>query len=242
MPLHAEEVPAGELPAETVPVSGLTPLGRIVRLPGVYRPQEDTHLLATALAGMSLGRRARVLDYCTGSGAVAVAAARCGAETVVAVDVSPRATVSAWLNAQLRRLPIRVRRGGLDVARRLGPYDVVLANPPYVPAAADRPPTGTRQHWNGGPDGRAVIGALCVHARHLLRPGGSLLLVQSAVADPDRTVTELRRAGLRARVAARTTIPFGPVMRDQSGFLLSRGLIEPGQDREDVVVIRGDRP
>ncbi|MFD4293278.1 methyltransferase [Rhodococcus sp. NPDC058532] len=214
---------------------------RIVRLPGVYRPQEDTHLLCAALASLTLPRGSRVLDYCTGSGAVAVAAARRGADRVVAVDVSVRAAVSAWTNARLRRLPIEVRRGGLDVARRCGPYDVVLANPPYVPVGAG---DSARRSgcWDAGPDGRDVVGPLCREARALLRPGGVLLIVHSEVTDPERTLAELRANGVRAGRVRRALIPFGPVMRSRAAALTAHGLIAAGQAWEEVVVIRGDRP
>lgn len=210
------------------------------RLPGVYRPQDDTWLLVAALTDSVLPPDADVLDFCTGSGAVAVAAAERGARRVVAVDVSRSALASVRLNAWTRRLPLVARRGVLAAARDHGPYDVVLANPPYVPAAG----AGGRAsaHWDGGTDGRSVLGPLCRTMTALLRPGGFVLLVQSAVANPARTLAELRGQGLDAVVAARTYVPFGPVMRRQASFLTRRGLIDPGQRTEELVVIRGDRP
>ncbi|HVV25359.1 MAG TPA: hypothetical protein VHF06_38370, partial [Pseudonocardiaceae bacterium] len=39
------------------------------RLPGVYRPQADTHLLASVVAGTVTRSTGRVLDICTGTGA-----------------------------------------------------------------------------------------------------------------------------------------------------------------------------
>ncbi|EME22085.1 HemK2/MTQ2 family protein methyltransferase [Rhodococcus triatomae] len=215
--------------------------GTLVRLPGVYRPQDDTWLLAEAVASAGVPSGARVLDFCTGTGAVAVAAAQCGAGEVTAVDLSARAVTSAWLNAHLHRLPIRVARGGLDVARRGGPYDVVLANPPYVPVAEQDGAAGSRA-WDGGPTGRSVVGPLCRAMAELLRPGGFALLVHSEVTDPTRTVRQLREVGLKAATVARTRIPFGPVMRREAPNLAAQRLIEPGQSWEEVVVIRGDRP
>ncbi|OLT21726.1 hypothetical protein BJF79_46660 [Actinomadura sp. CNU-125] len=58
----------------------------LLRPPGVYRPQADTALLADVLRRAGVAAGARVLDVGTGTGAVAVAAARCGAREVVAVE------------------------------------------------------------------------------------------------------------------------------------------------------------
>ncbi|HCA84481.1 MAG TPA: methyltransferase, partial [Streptomyces sp.] len=56
-----------------------------LRPPGVYAPQDDTSLLSAALREEPLVPGARVLDLGTGTGALAVAAARRGAR-VTAVD------------------------------------------------------------------------------------------------------------------------------------------------------------
>ncbi|AQA21884.1 methyltransferase domain protein [Rhodococcus sp. MTM3W5.2] len=90
-------------------------------------------MLASALAA-SVTPEAEVLDFCCGSGALAMVAARAGAAKVTAVDRSSLAAGVAWANARGRGLPIRVRRGGLAVAVSEGPFDVVVSNPPYVPS------------------------------------------------------------------------------------------------------------
>ncbi|WP_331281126.1 HemK2/MTQ2 family protein methyltransferase [Rhodococcus sp. UNC363MFTsu5.1] len=212
---------------------------RILRLPGVYRPQEDTHLIASVLARVNLPHDARVLDFCAGCGALAMAAVRTGATRVAAVDVSARAVVTTWANARIRRLPIRARVGALAAAVSGGPYDVVLANPPYVPCP---PGAEGSDRWDAGADGRAVLDPLCAHAPALLAEGGFMLLVQSTVSDAESTLTRLRHARLRADIVARARIPFGPVMRRRSGYLVARGLIGPEQDWDDLVVIRADAP
>jgi release factor glutamine methyltransferase len=51
----------------------------------------------------------------------------------------------------------------------------------------------------------------------------------------------LRAGGLKATVVARTVIPFGPVMRSRLEWLRDRGLIQPEQEHEELVVIRADR-
>ncbi|MGW3141799.1 methyltransferase, partial [Streptomyces sp. NPDC001139] len=80
--------------------------------PGVYSPQEDTDLLTEALFKEPLPPGADVLDVGTGTGALALAAARRGTR-VTAVDVSWRAVCTARLNARMAGLPLRIRRGDL---------------------------------------------------------------------------------------------------------------------------------
>ena len=75
----------------------------------------------------------RVLDVGTGSGILALAAAKLGAESVYAIDNSSVATESAGANATINNLEeqIQVVLGVLDEAearRMAGRYDLVLAN------------------------------------------------------------------------------------------------------------------
>lgn len=83
----------------------------LLGLPGVYPPQEDTWLLAEAMSDEKLDCGTRVLDICTGSGALSVAAASFGARDVTAVDISRRALVTTWINSRLRRMSVRVVHG-----------------------------------------------------------------------------------------------------------------------------------
>ena len=97
----------------------------ILRLPGVYPPQHDTSLLADALLFERLTARSRVLDLCTGTGALAVAASAAGAGHVVAVDIiSPSVCqCSSQRDPQrnLDRLPSwRPHRGGARRTLRSG--------------------------------------------------------------------------------------------------------------------------
>ncbi|MFF5189242.1 HemK2/MTQ2 family protein methyltransferase [Streptomyces sp. NPDC000345] len=211
-------------------------------LPGVYAPQEDTALLAGALSEEPLSPGAHVLDVGTGSGALALAAARRGTR-VTAVDVSRRAVYVARLNAWRERLPVRVRRGNLfDPVRGLS-FDLILSNPPYVPApAGDRVPQGTARAWDAGGDGRLLLDRICREAPGLLRPGGVLLLVHSALSDPGSTVAFLRDSGLKASVTRRRRIPFGPVLRAREDWLRDRGLLSADEENEELVVVRAELP
>ncbi|WP_037570211.1 HemK2/MTQ2 family protein methyltransferase [Phaeacidiphilus oryzae] len=213
----------------------------LIRPPGVYRPGGDTSLLLSSLAAEDLGRGRSVLDVGTGCGPLAVAAA-CRGARVTAVDVSRRALLAAAFNAALHGRRIAVRRGDLlaPVADRR--FDVVVTNPPYVPAIAKRAPRlGARHTWDGGPDGRRLLDRLCAEAPALLARGGVLLVVQSAFAGVEATCAALRAAGLTTSVVARARQPYGPVLRGQATWLERRGMARHGQREEEVVVIRGAR-
>ncbi|MFJ9905613.1 HemK2/MTQ2 family protein methyltransferase [Streptomyces sp. NPDC101152] len=210
--------------------------------PGVYAPQEDTDLLVGALSEEPLQPGAAVLDVGTGTGALALAAARRGTR-VTAVDVSWRAVCTARVNALLAGLPLRIRRGNLFTPVRGQSFDLILSNPPYVPAPTDGArPRGAARAWDAGGDGRLVLDRICREAPGLLRPGGVLLMVHSALSGPDRTLDHLRAAGLKASVTGRRRIALGPVLRGREGWLRERGLLAADDEKEELVIVRAELP
>jgi release factor glutamine methyltransferase len=218
------------------------PALRLVRSPGVYRPQSDTWLLAEAAAAAGIPADARVLDICTGTGALAITAALLGARDVTGIDVSRRAVLSARLNAWLNGQRIRALHGSMLALPATASFDVILANPPYVPCPAGTVTRGHQRAWNAGVDGRALLDPICQSLPVLLNPTGFALIVHSTLSSMDTSLRLLRAGGLRADVVARSRIPFGPVLHSRTDFLTRRGLIAPGQRHEDLVVIRADRP
>jgi len=210
----------------------------LMRLPGVYPPQGDTWLLADVLNARGLVAGRRVLDVCTGTGVLAIAAARAGAASVTAVDLSARAAVTTWLNSRRQGVDVTVRRGDLFASVAGERFDVVLANPPYVPARGERLPRHSiGRSWDAGPDGRALLERICSEAPAVLADHGVLVVAQSTVADESRTLEHLEGAGLNAEVVARVAQPFGPVLRRRAALLEARGLISSGQRDEELVVI-----
>ncbi|MER5268006.1 HemK2/MTQ2 family protein methyltransferase [Actinosynnema sp. NPDC002837] len=211
----------------------------LLRPPGVYRPQEDTWLMAEALAEAGIPSGGRVLDVCTGTGALAVASKLAGAREITVVDVSRRALLAAWVNARLRGTSVRVRHGDFGDLVGDGEYDVITANPPYVPSEG-LPDRGPARAWDAGANGRSVLDRLCAVMPLLLADKGMGLVVHSGLCDPDVTLRQLRGGGLKASVVARRTVAFGPVMRGRAEWLARRGLIDHGQEHEELVVIRAD--
>jgi release factor glutamine methyltransferase len=210
--------------------------------PGVYRAQTDTEVLIRALVRSGRAAGSHVLDVGTGSGAVALAAWRAGAASVTAVDLSRRSVLTARLNCLVNGARVAVHRGDLfgPVGERR--FDVVVANPPYVPApTALLPRHRVARCWDGGVDGRTVLDRICAAAAERLTPHGVLMLVHSGVCGAATTLTRLADAGLAGSVVDRVRIPFGPVMRARAALMERRGLIAPGDDQEELVVVEARR-
>lgn len=214
------------------------PAMRIITAPGVFRPISDSWMLADHVASHS-SPGTRVLDLCTGSGVVGLAGATRGADVTV-VDLSRRALASAYLNARLRGCSVRPRRGHLFDAVPGETFDVISANPPYVPSPSpELPDRGASRAWEAGQDGRVVLDEVCDEACAHLSPGGLVLLVHSSLNRVEHTIERLETNGLvRARVVERRHGPLGPLMAEQR----AQGRIPAGTVSEDLVVIRADKP
>jgi len=199
-------------------------------------------MLAGVVAERGLARGASVLDVFTGSGALALAAAAEGAREVAAVDVSRVAVLNARLNAALNGLHFDVRRGDM-----FGPFDgrrfdLIVANPPYVPGASDELPSfGPSRAWEAGTDGRAFLDRLCAEAPDHLTPGGSVVVVQSSLCGEAATLAALAAGGLIPGVLARRRGPLGPVAARRTRTLERNGLLRPGEREEELLVIGGTR-
>lgn len=153
--------------------------------PGVFIPRPETESLLEWALAQSLPADAVIVDLCTGSGALAIALATALAAErpdarVIAVDDDPRALDYARRNAsatRVRLIQADVTDPGL-LPELIGTVDLVVANPPYIPAGAQLEPE-VGQHdpphaLYGGADGMAVIAPIAVRAADLLRPGGLL--------------------------------------------------------------------
>jgi release factor glutamine methyltransferase len=214
---------------------------------GVYAPQRDSQLLIDTIEQTELARGRRVLDLCTGSGVVAIAAAELGAASVTAFDTCLHAVRCSRGNAVHAGVDVDVREGSWTGASDFAPFELIVSNPPYVPT----PPTGDTEvipltagptwAWNAGVDGRMVLDPLCRSASGLLCDGGTVLLVQSAFAGVERSLNSLRSTGLDAEVVASQCVPFGPVLSARAGWLEHTGRIQQGCRTEELVVIRADK-
>lgn len=215
----------------------------------VYRPQQDSHLLLRALreAVPVAGRRA--LDLCSGGGVIALAAAGLGAATVTGLDICPRAVHYARTRASVAGARVDIRLGSWTQALDGAPFDVVACNPPCLPTRPVRGHVAPAGAWgapstpvNGGPDGRLMLEPLCEVAADMLTGGGTLLLVQTELADIARSLRQLSDSGLEARVVLSERVQFGPALSEQAVWLEQTGRLAVGRRHHRIAVIQADKP
>ncbi|GLH95688.1 release factor glutamine methyltransferase [Phytohabitans aurantiacus] len=146
--------------------------------PGVFVPRPETELLA-GWGIQGSGPAPVVVDLCSGSGAIALAVAQeVPGATVYAVERSPAAL--EWLRRNASGTGVTVVAGDASdpavLAELDGRVDLVLCNPPYVPAGAPVPADVADHDPEdavfAGPDGLAVIRPVIARAAALLRGGG----------------------------------------------------------------------
>ncbi|PJA88557.1 MAG: peptide chain release factor N(5)-glutamine methyltransferase [Candidatus Moranbacteria bacterium CG_4_9_14_3_um_filter_36_9] len=124
----------------------------------------------------------RILDLCTGSGAVAIVLAQICSGNIIATDISEKALAIAKLNASENKVVINFMHGDLFGPVRGMVFDSIITNPPYVKSGAiNLLPKFVRDFApltaiDGGDDGLFFHRAIISRAKGFLRPGGSLFI------------------------------------------------------------------
>ena len=150
----------------------------------VLVPRADTETLVEVARALRADRAApcRVLDLCTGSGAIAIALAKeLPAARVIATELSPAAAAIARANAARNGVAerVEVREGDLWAPVAGERFDLIVSNPPYVATAVIETLSAEvrrepRLALDGGADGLVFYDRICAAARGYLEPGGAL--------------------------------------------------------------------
>ncbi len=173
---------------------------RLAVYPTVFHPKLflTSEFFARFLSTIDLAGK-NVADVGTGSGILALAAAREGA-TVVALDINPKAVNAATDNARANGLGDRVTAVRSDLMSALAPsflFDVIISNPPFF---SGEPRDIADRAWVAGPGYRDIM-SLFDQARQRLKPSGTMYVLLSSDSDLHFLGKLIAKAGFRARIA-----------------------------------------
>ncbi|MBO4914314.1 MAG: peptide chain release factor N(5)-glutamine methyltransferase [Oscillospiraceae bacterium] len=163
----------------------------------VLIPRPDTEVLAARAIEAALAfAEPRVLDLCAGSGCIGLAIAKHVQNARVLLgELDEEALKVCRQNIRRNELSARVSAVRVDARekpeRRLGEFDVIVSNPPYIPTGdIETLDVSVREHeprlaLDGGEDGLDFYRSICSLWREMLRPCGKLLFeVGIGQADP----------------------------------------------------------
>jgi release factor glutamine methyltransferase len=185
--------------------------------PGVFIPRPETESVVQLVVDWLTARpgntgqphgpaRPKVVDLGTGSGAIAGSIAHEVPDAEVhAVEFSEFA--HAWAAKNLLPLGVHLVRGDLRDAlpEHNGSFDVVVSNPPYIPAEAVPNEPEVALHdppealYGGGADGMELPAAAAASAARLLVPGGYFVMEHAEV-QAGWIAAMLERSGLWSQV------------------------------------------
>jgi release factor glutamine methyltransferase len=151
--------------------------------PDVLIPRPETeHLVEAALRWLRARADAQTLDVGTGSGAVAISVALESRRRVFASDISLPALVVAQRNRQKHNAAVEFFAADLLDAVAPDSIDLLISNPPYVPAADASNMQSEVREWEpnialfAGETGFEIYRRLIPAARTVVKPGGRLLM------------------------------------------------------------------
>ncbi|MCD7873437.1 MAG: peptide chain release factor N(5)-glutamine methyltransferase [Acidaminococcaceae bacterium] len=173
--------------------------------PAVLVPRPETELLVESVAKAAAGAgAASLLDLGTGSGAIIVSLLELLPQAVgTAVDVSAAALAVAGENAEAIGVSSRLTLVESDLFAGLPAgqtFDIIVSNPPYIPAAdiaglaadVQREPRGA---LDGGSDGLDFYRRIAAGCGTWLKPDG-LLAFEVGISQAQQVVGLCRQAGL----------------------------------------------
>jgi release factor glutamine methyltransferase len=155
----------------------------------VLVPRPETEMLAELgwqFLSTINSQPSTALDFCTGSGCIAIAlAAKATAAKIVATDISADALALAKQNATANKVLERIdflHGNGFTALKDAQQFDLIVSNPPYIasaeiatldPEVRDFDP---RAALDGGADGLDFYRLIAAQAKAFLKPDGKIML------------------------------------------------------------------
>lgn len=149
----------------------------------VLSPRQETEILVEKALQIIGSKNCKVLDLCTGSGAIAISVAKNSGANITASDISEKALEIAQKNAKDLQAKVKFVKSNLfnDLNKNVK-FDIILSNPPYIrseeieklePEVRDFDP---RKSLDGGKDGLTFYKKIAKESPQYLKKDGYLIL------------------------------------------------------------------
>lgn len=161
----------------------------------IYRPAEDSYLLAEQVKRFSRGKS--FLDIGTGIGIQAEAAIEAHASAVLAIDINAEAI------ELLKSKKINALKSNLfSNLPKESKFDIIAFNPPYLPKdkLEDKESALTT---TGGKKGDELILKFLKQAPSHLNKNGIILLLLSSLTPTDKINSLLKKLNLKSKIISR---------------------------------------
>ena len=169
-----------------------------------------------------------VLELGTGCGIHAILLSRRGAKKLTLTEIDAVISDNARHNLGQNGVETPVEYVVADWTAVPGashegraPWDCVVTNPPFAKS-------GKRYR-------RYFIDTLILDAHKLVRPGGSLIFVQSSMADIPRSIRLMAECGMHVRIVGESEGPFRDYYFDDESFMWEMAAVPDGYSVRDGV-------
>ena len=171
--------------AERIPLQHITGQQEFMGLTfkvneNVLIPRQDTEILVEEVM-REMQDYSRILDMCTGSGAIGVSVKRlCPKAKVTLTDLSRDALDVVRKNAHDLNVDVEIRQGDLFKAVGKDKFDLIVSNPPYITTEEMKTLDASVKDYEphlalcGGDDGLVFYRAIVENFTSALRPCGLL--------------------------------------------------------------------
>lgn len=151
----------------------------------VLIPRPDTEIITEYIIEKYRNRAPKILDLCTGSGAIAISLAKYIVNSqITATDISKDALEVAKRNAKKHNVDQRIDflvKDALKDYEFSDKFDIVVSNPPYIETSVisslmkDVSEYEPKLALDGGEDGLIFYKKTVNNIRKILKPGGELV-------------------------------------------------------------------
>ena len=181
-----------------------------------WTPTPHGQCLAEVLAENNLVEGKTVLELGAGTGNHTILLARQGAKHIVATEITQELVDTTEVNVKRNVPEASMEYRVADWLATDGSFDVVVTNPPFCKS--------------GKQNRRYYIDSLILDAHKRLNANGTLIFVQSSMADLAKTLERLNENGYEARVIGERRGPFRDYYFEDEQFMKESASVVGGFD------------